>query len=409
MKISTSKNKLSFFAVYFTFFLDNFGWALVVPIFVPLFLENGMFFTSSTSLGTKTVLLGMFLGAYPLAQFFGAPFIGEYADKNGRKKSFILTIALTCIGYLISAYGIQIKSLYLLFLGRIITGLFAGNLPICLATIADLSKETDSKSKYFGYLSVLAGFSFIIGAFLGGNLSDSSIYPIFSPVLPFWIAGVLSFVNLLFIIFTFAESAVTSRHKIKYNFSESFKNISLALKNDQLKHIFIIYFLFYLSWNVLFQFGPVLMFKKFNFSYSSIGDLSAFMGICWAVGSAIFRKIFLMKFSKQKVLIASLFVLIIPFSLMGYLDQVTSVIFLIAICALIGGMVWPIFNSIVSDSALVGMQGRTLGINQSMQSLATAIAPIMGGYAVEISLSLPFVLASLISMVSLIIYFTGKP
>lgn len=408
MKISPAKKRhLSFFSVYFTFFLDNFGWALVVPIFAPLFLENGMFFSEETSLGTKTVMLGIFLGAYPFAQFLAAPFIGEYADKKGRKKSFILTIGSTCAGYIISALGIEMKLLFLVFLGRIITGLFAGNLSICLASIADLTEEKETKSHKFGFLSVLAGASFILGTFIGGNLSDSSIYPFFSPVLPFWAAALLCFINLLFVMMFFSEPARVLT-KLRYKFSESFKNISLTLKNEELKKIFFVYFLFYLSWNFLFQFGPVLMFKKFNFSYSSIGNLSAFMGICWALGSGIFHKRLIMKFSKQKVLITSLFIFVIPFILIGYIDQVLYVIFLISLCALVGGIVWPIFNSIVSDSARFSMQGRTLAINQSMQSLSTAIAPILGGYAAEISLAMPFVLASLISIMSLIIYFTRK-
>ncbi|NGX28744.1 MAG: hypothetical protein K940chlam1_00931, partial [Candidatus Anoxychlamydiales bacterium] len=36
---TSSKRKISFFSILFTFFVDNLGWSIVFPIFAPFFLD----------------------------------------------------------------------------------------------------------------------------------------------------------------------------------------------------------------------------------------------------------------------------------------------------------------------------------------------------------------------------------
>ena len=406
--LSKKKRFLSFFSIYFTFILDNLGWSLVIPIFAPLFLgKESLFFDKDVLEGTKTILLGFFLGAFPLAQFIGAPILGEYGDKEGRKKAFVFSIALTCVGYVLSAWAIYHRNLILLFLGRVISGLFAGNLSLCLASIADLSVEQKDKTKNFSYLSILAGGSLIIGAFLGGKLSDSNIISIFSPAFPLWIAAGLSFLNLIFIIFSFYET--TKPHpNIKFKIFECFTNIRQGFKQKNVKNIFYIYFFFVLSWGIFFQISPVLMIKRFDYSYSQIGDLAALIGISWVVGSIVVSKFLANRVSNLKILELSLLVFILPYTLIGFFYYEWIVILLIMICGFLAGASWPICNAIISERAKNSSQGKILGITQSMQSLAIALAPIFGGYLANFSIVMPFILAAVFSMVGVGIYIKEK-
>ncbi|NGX64081.1 MAG: Tetracycline resistance protein, class C, partial [Candidatus Anoxychlamydiales bacterium] len=119
---TSAKRKASFFSILFTFFVDNLGWSIVFPIFAPLFLDpQNLIFSSNISFSTRTTLLGVFLAAFPLAQFFGAPILGELADRSGRKKALVLSIILTFVGYLISAWSIFAHNLIWLFIARVIT------------------------------------------------------------------------------------------------------------------------------------------------------------------------------------------------------------------------------------------------------------------------------------------------
>lgn len=402
------KRRLSFFSIYFTFILDNLGWSLVIPIFAPLFLGNdSLLFSSEVSEGTKTILLGLFLGAFPFAQFIGAPILGDYGDKAGRKKAFILSISLSFTGYVLSAWGIARGNLILLFLGRIISGLFAGNLSICLASIADLSSGEKSKTKNFGYLSVSAGFSLIVGAFLGGKLADSTLNTFFTPAFPLWIAAGLSFLNLIFIIFSFYETA-TAHPNIKFHVFESFNIISEGFKQKNVRNIFLIYFLFILSWGIFFQISPVLVIKRFGYGYSQIGDLAAILGICWAFGSVIISKFLSHRVSNLKILEFSLLLFMIPYTLIGFFHHAWIVIMLICFCGVLAGVSWPVCNAVISERAAHKSQGKILGITQSMQSLGIALAPVFGGYLANFSVIFPFILAAIFSMIGVGIYIKEK-
>jgi MFS transporter, DHA1 family, tetracycline resistance protein len=401
------KRKLSFFSVMFTFFVDNLGWSIVFPIFAPLFLDvNNDLFAQSVSFPTRTAVLGVFLAAFPLAQFFGAPILGELADKNGRKKAFTFSIILTFIGYALSAWSIH-KSLVLLFISRVICGLFSGNLSVCLASLADLSKDEKSRISNFGYLSMIAGFSFIVGAFLGGKFSDSNINSFFNPALPLWIAAGLSLLNLFFILFAFYET--TNLHKdLKYDFLESIHNIQKALKTKKIKQIYLIYFLFVFSWTIVFQFSPVLVIKKFHFSNSDIGNLAAVMGVGWAIGSGLINKILVKKFKPIKILEVALFLFTIICAIVAFFNDVFSVISLLCLSVIIGGLAWPLCANLISSLSPKHMRGKILGMSQSMQSLAMATSPIVGGLVDQFHMSTTFLLAAFASFVAGIVYFIKK-
>ncbi len=405
---TASKRRISFFSILFTFFVDNLGWSIVFPIFAPLFLDaNNVIFAKEVAFSTRTAILGLFLAAFPLAQFFGAPILGEFADKSGRKKALILSIFLTFLGYLLTGWSIKEHKLVLLFLGRVITGLFSGNLSVCLATISDLSKNEKTKARNFGFVSILAGFSFIVGAFLGGKFSDPKVSELFSPAFPLWIAAFISFVNLLFIIFLFIETSNIKKN-VEFDFLEGIHNIQKALHTPKIKTIYVIYFLFVFGWTILFQFSPVLVIKRFSFTNSQIGDLAAFMGICWAIGSGLITKVLTKTFSSKKILEVALISFTVLCGLVALPKELSGVIILLGACVTIGGIAWPLCTTVISNKAPQNMQGKILGMSQSMQSLAMAVSPIIGGLSDQFHIYLPFFIAAFASLIAGLIYLKAK-
>lgn len=405
---TAAKRRFSFFSILFTFFVDNLGWSIVFPIFAPLFLDpQNVIFSADVSFSTRTTLLGVFLAAFPFAQFFGAPLLGEFADRSGRKKALVLSIILTFVGYLISAWSIHLHNLVWLFIGRIITGIFSGNLSVCLASISDLSLTEKAKAKNFGFLSVLAGFSFIIGAFIGGKFSDSTISTLFTPAIPLAIAALLSFINFFFIVFAFKEPK-DKKHYVKFDFLEGIHNIQKALKAKNIKTIYIIYFLFVFAWSIVFQFSPVLVIKKFSFTNSQIGDLAAFMGICWAIGSWPINKLLSKRFSPLRILDVAFLIFTVLCGLVAFPKNISGVILILGACVMIGGLAWPLCTTVISNKAPARMQGKIMGMSQSMQAFAMAVSPIIGGLFDRVHIYLPFLVAAFASLIAGIIYFRAK-
>ncbi len=397
--------RLSFFTICFTFFVDYLSWSVVFPIFAPYFLDvNNQIFGSEVSAATRALLLGFFLAAFSLGQFLGAPLIGEYADKYGRKRALLVSVSMTLIGLVMSAYSMGIHNLYLLFAGRLLTGIFSSSTSICLSCASDLSESEREKVKHFGTLSMIGGLAFIVGAFAGGKLSDSTIDASFSANVPLWIASCFTLINFLFIVFGFKETS-SIQANVKYHFLESFHHIKIALRTEKIKEFYLAYFLFFTAWILFFQFIPVLAVEKFFYTNSNIGDLALFMGICWAIGSGYLNQYFDRYFSSM----GSLEICLIGFSVLCgivvFPKHIYMVLGIIGLCVIFGSIAWPICTGRISNAAPQHMQGKILGLSQSVQSLAMTLGPLIGALAFQFSLKLPFLVAAGIGCLSVIFYY----
>ncbi|MDE3045021.1 MAG: MFS transporter [Verrucomicrobiota bacterium] len=405
---SSKRQGLSLASIFLTFFIDNLSWSIVFPLFAPYFLESQVHvFSADVSLQTRTTILGFFLMAFSLGQFLGAPVIGEYADRNGRRKALLMSVFFTCFGFALTAWSMERDNLYLLFLGRLITGIFASNMSICLACVTDLSPDEKQKAKRFGYLSFLAGLSFILGAFVGGKISDPTISPLFTFTFPLWVATFFSLINFLFILFGFRETSPINS-EVQFDFLECFRNLKEALQTEQIKRIYAIYFLFLFAWTMLFQFVPVLVVTKFDFTNSTIGDLALFMGICWAIGSGYLNKILVKRFLPLRVLEVSLILFTILCAVIIFPKHLYGTLGVLAGCVVLGGLAWPLCTSFISNVAPRNIQGKVLGISQSVQSLAMALAPALGGVVYQGYTGFPFLLGAFASLIAAGLYFTLK-
>jgi len=402
------RRRLSLFSVFFTFFIDNLSWSIVFPILAPYFLDpENRVFSVEVSDARRTAILSLFLMAFSLGQFLGAPLLGEYADKYGRKRALGVSVFFTLVGLALSAWSMEMGYLELLFVGRFVTGIFASNMPICLAAVTDLSVDERAQVKNFGYLSVCAGLSFVVGAFVGGMLSDPGVNAFFSPYLPIWLATGLSLVNFIFIVWGFQETKRV-QPDVKYNFFESFSNIKKALQTERIKRSYAIYFLFFLAWTILLQFIPVLVVHSFGFTGSNLGILSLYMGICWAVGSGYLNRWLTRYFAPLKILNVCLVCFTVLCGLIAFPSAISGVIVLLGCCVMLGGLAWPLCTSVISNLAPKTMQGKVLGMSQSMQSLAMTIAPLIGAAAYQAFSVLPFLIGAFASLTASIIYFSFK-
>ncbi len=396
--------RFSLFSIYFTFFIDSLGWSIIFPIFAPYFLDpTNPLFSPDTPLSARTSLLGIFLMAFSLGQFLAAPLIGEYADRYGRRKALIISVFFTCLGMALTALSMKWHSLFFLFVGRLITGLFASNLSICLAAISDLSLTEEVRVKRFGFISVLTGFSFVLGAFLGGKLSDSKVYEGLSADLPFWVASFLSFLNLVFLLIGFKETSKL-RTLVRFDFFESFKNIKEALQTKTIKRTYTIYFLFLFAWTIIFQFTPVLVVHRYGFSNSEIGNLAVFMGVCWAIGSSLLNRLLSKFYSSKAILDISLFLFTALLAGIAFPSHLPVTLCILGGAALVASLAWPHCTNVISSKAPEAMQGKILGISQSVQSLAMTLAPLIGGATYQLAAGSVFIFGALLSLIAALIY-----
>lgn len=397
------KSKNSILPLFLTVFIDLLGLGIVIPI-LPMIILNPAagLLPMDMSFSTRSIVYGFLIASYPIAQFFSSPILGALADEKGRKKILTLSLIGTLIGYLLFGIGIMQENIFLLFIGRILDGFTGGNISIAQSSIADISTK-ETKAKNFGLIGMAFGLGFVIGPYMGGKLADPSIVSWFNYATPFWFAAILTFLNIISVIFKFKETLVTKR-KANLSLTTGIKNISQAFSIPNLRYVFFTVFFLTVGFNFFTQFFQVFLIGKFSFTQSQIGDLFAYMGIWIAVAQGGFQRPLSKKYKPSQILNYSAIFLAISLPVLLLPSKPIWIYAILPFIAIFQGLTQPNGTAIVSNQSDDSTQGEILGINQSVQSLAQAIPPIIAGFVTSINLSLPIILGSASILIGWLIF-----
>ena len=386
--------KKNLMILYLTVAIDFLGVGLVIPIFAPLFLsENSNLFSIGTDYATRSFLLGLVLALFPFFQFFGAPVLGTLSDKYGRKNILFLSVLGTFLGYILMVFGIVYQNLLLIVVSRALDGFTGGNISVATSAISDIS-DKESRVKNFGMLGAIFGICFILGPFLGGKLSDPTVASFFSYETPFVIASILSFLNLI-LIATLFKDTLANRIEKTVSFKTGVKNLIRAFTDEKHKTVFTTIFLVSAGFSFFTQFFQAYLVSKFSFSQSQIGELFAYIGIWIVLTQGILVRV-VPKVKPQKVVFYSalflglfLMTLVIP-------ENYTYIYFILPFIAISNGLLNPNSQAIISELTDENAQGEIFGINQSVQSLGVAVAPLISGIIYSLDIRLPILTAGVL-------------
>ncbi|MFA6328999.1 MAG: MFS transporter [Candidatus Micrarchaeia archaeon] len=385
----------SMLPIFMVVFIDMIGLGLAIPILAPMFfdVQHGVL-PAGYGVGIRGILLGLLIAAYPLAQFFGSPIIGALSDHRGRKPVLLITLAGTMLGYLVFAAGVLLGNVPLLYIGRMVSGFTGGNMATAYSAIADISDEK-SKTRNFGLVGVAFGVGFVIGPYLGGQLSDPSVVPWFNFSTPFFAAALLALANMMMVYFRFEETLKVRVHTPMSPWM-GFANLKRAASLPSLRTMFIVIFLYMFGYTMYTQFLSVYLIERFDFSTGHIGDIYAFIGLCIALTQGFVVRPISRRFTSEQVLQVSFLGLSLAVGAVLLATDAAHVYFFIPAVALFAGLTYPNTVTVVSNLAGRESQGEILGINQSIQAAAQAIPPIIAGVIISIGVTLPIICASAI-------------
>ena len=210
-------------------FLDVVAFSGVLVATLPFVINN---------FGGSVLLITVAFGLFSFFQFFVSPFWGNLSDKIGRKPLLILN----CVAELIANILLAIAtSLPIIFLARIIAGLFKTNISVGTAYIADITDEKN-RAKGMGLFGVAFGLGFTLGPLAGGLIAGSN-YTQETLSLVAWLASAINLLNLIFVITSFKETLPKGKtFQLKKN--ELSKQIEVV-KNPALFPYFLLIFFIY--------------------------------------------------------------------------------------------------------------------------------------------------------------------
>lgn len=346
---------------------------------------------------------------YSFFQLIGAPILGRWSDKFGRKKILLLSQVGTFLAWILFIIALLIPNttlihidssfvgvfiltipLLLLFAARALDGITGGNVSVANAYLADVTSDNDRKSN-FGKMAASANLGFIIGPALAGVLGGT----ILGELLPVIMAMMISLIAVFVIAFKMPESnpCVLSKqldekrinkvfgqeqkecYKLEGAEKATLKNI-LKLKDIPL--ILILYFLIFLAFNFFYVAFPIHAIQSLDWSLLKLGIFFSLIGLILVLVEGPLLNKISGKFSDGILIIFGSILLGLSFFL--FLNKNEVYIFIAVLFFSLGnGLMWPSFLSILSKVAGEKYQGAVQGYASSTGSLASIIGLITGG------------------------------
>ncbi|MCY7351569.1 MAG: MFS transporter [Cytophagaceae bacterium] len=369
--------------IFLTVFLDLLGVGIIIPITAPLLIEGNELVDATMSYSQRTNLLGWLLGIFSLCQFFSAPLLGSLSDKFGRRKVLFYSLFATIFGYILFSLGIYLRNIPLLFISRGFLGAAAGNLSVVYSAIADVS-DPQAKARNFGLVGAAFSLGFIVGPVMGGLLSDDSLVSWFSYATPFAFSALLATLNLVLIYLNFPETLATPNRQAVISVWTGVRNLGKGFNSETLRPIFIVVFLFTLGFSFFIQFFQVFLIKKFAWTAQQLSYYFGYVGVWGVITQGGLLRLLSKRFKPQRVIVITLFFNALAY-LVFLLPQVGWQMFLVVpLLSIPQGLTFPNLSSLASNAAPPQLQGETLGIQQSVQTLAQFVVTPIGGFALGV-------------------------
>lgn len=370
------------------------GFALPLPVLPEMFLDTQRsILPESYSMAKRTFLLGLFMATYPLGQFVGAPLLGKFSDIWGRKKIILISLCGTTVGYVITAIGCTIPSIYVIFSGLLLCGFSEGNISIAQSVIADIT-EKEHKAFHFGWINVCVSLGFIIGPLIGGKLADPTAVSFFTFATPFWGAAIMTVLGI-FVVAVASKETLRIRKKQSYLFFEPFLVI---WRSPKLRTYYFANFLLALGFFSFFRFLAVYFERVFDFTISELAYLIVYDSLWITFGLFFLVRPLAKRFSSGRLLaVSSIFlgIFIILLTIPNYANALFWTIPPIGIClsiAMTNGSV------LVSDSVPQDFHGSAMGSLQSVQVFAEIVTGILGGWLATSMPSLPLEIGAIMAI-----------
>jgi MFS transporter, DHA1 family, tetracycline resistance protein len=321
-----------------------------------------------------------------VCSLISTPVIGNLSDRYGRRPLLLISQAGTCAGFII--LGIS-NALWMVFLGRILDGITAGNLSTAQAYISDHTKPED-RAKSFGIIGIAFGIGFMFGPGMGGWLSSH-----YGMHMPFIVSACLSFIS---IVCTWTllprelppqarpdigeikradagPSGPAGRRPGAFDMSTYVE----FFNRPGLGSVYTQYFLFTFAFSCFTSGFALFAEARYGWGARQTGYLFTYAGLLgiFLQGGLIGRLV--KRFGEVKLSIAGFAAALAGYIMLGFAQSLAFLLVTATVNGFGSGVLRPVLSSRISQMVGRHEQGVALGIAGSLSSLAMTLGPPSGG------------------------------
>lgn len=377
------RQKSSLLILFSVIVLDLIGFGIVLPI-LPFYAEE---------FGASATVLGLLLTSYAAMQFIFSPLWGKLSDRIGRKQVLLLTMSGSVLGLLLLGLS---HSMWMLFAGRILSGIFGANISVASAYVTDVTTE-ENRAKGMGLIGAAFGIGFILGPTLGGILS---VYGYSVPIL---VAAGLSALNTIYAAFRLGES-----HTVSAEASPAGRK-ALWRHDPEVRRMCALNFLFTLGVTQLEAVFAFFMMDRFGYDAIHVAYILVMMALIMvAIQGGMIKKLVL-RFGEKQLLLVGGLLLAVAFAFVPASHTIAVLLIPLAISSVGRGISQPSMLSLVSKEAPENSRGTVMGNFQSSASLARVLGPSAAGLLYDYAHPLPFYLAAVMMILVFLLSLSLNP
>ena len=363
-QVAGTKQDPRLLAIFLIVLIDVLGLTIILPL-LPFYSEH---------FGAGAATVGALVSVYAACQLIAGPILGRWSDRIGRKPVLIVSQIGTCVGFLMLASA---HSLVWVFLSRIIDGLTAGNLSTAQAYISDVAAPQD-RAKQLGRISIAFGIGFFIGPALTAVLYR---YGFHAPILA---AASLSFASILASTFLLPNEHRATTHPTPAGPRPSaLAELKRYFTQPALSRLFVEIFLFYFSFSTYVAGFALFAERRFRFHGApldarQVGYAFAWFGFIGIITQGALIGRLVKRLGESRLVLLGFASSFIGYGLLAFIHAPLWIALTGLFTSFGGGVLRPALLSEIAGKVGPRERGSVIGVNQSIQSFAQIIAPLLG-------------------------------
>jgi MFS transporter, DHA1 family, tetracycline resistance protein len=348
--------------IFFVMLMDVMGITMLSPVAPQIVLR----------FSNQALMVTMIAVIYASGQFIAAPMIGKLGDRYGRRPVLLLSVLGQSLGYLVFGLG---GALWVLFLGRLIGGITAGNLSTAGAYIADVS-EPDERAKNFTLIGTAWSLGLILGPALGGVFGQISLE------MPAFVAAALALFSVVLGIFLLPESLpVEKRQKTPMSLRDFNPVMSIfdMARKPGLGLLLLVNALFSFAFNGASSTSALFVIQKFSAATWQISLLLILSGFSIAATNTFLVPRMVAYFGEKRSGILSLLGLAVFYAAIFFAPYLWLLYPMNMLASAMNSFIFPVLTTLSADRVEPREVGMLMGVTSAVGSITNIFGPLWAG------------------------------
>jgi MFS transporter, DHA1 family, tetracycline resistance protein len=346
--------------------IELLGMSLILPL-LPYYAQ---------SYSASALLVGLLGTSNALAQVLGAPLVGRFSDRFGRRPLILIGALATAVGFVMLGFA---RSLWMIFASRVLDGLLGGNVALAQAYITDVTEEED-RARSLGIIGAAFGIGFIIGPAAGGFLSRWGV------AVPAFAAAGLALLNFIWVLAALPES-LTPERRAALVLNPRPPLTAAALVTELRRPVvgpLLTTRLFYAFAFGIFQSSFALWAsQRLGLAAQQTAYVLAYVGLLSVLVQGIAIRPLTRRFTERTLIVAGLIILAASLASWAFVPNLILLLVVLAPMALSAGVLNVAITSTLTKAVVREDVGGTLGLATALQGAASVAAPAVGGLLLQ--------------------------